>query len=124
MEPTKKILQTEIDRDFEIIIENCVRRVLDETADKYASKKQEVAPASDFCLIEEASKITGLSQSTIRTKCHHGEMPYFKPEGTKKLQFKRSELLIWIESSRVKSTCEMEQATNQYLISKRKKNGK
>lgn len=79
---------------------------------------------SDFCLITEASQITGLSESTIRTKCHFGELPYFKPPGTKMLQFKRSELVSWIASGRVKTNNELEHENNQYLTSKRRKNGK
>lgn len=76
-------------------------------------------PENPNCLIETASKITGLAISTIRTKCHLGEMPYFKPPGTKKLQFNRAELIAWMESSKVKTMDEMEGETDRYLISKK-----
>jgi excisionase family DNA binding protein len=48
-------------------------------------------------LIDEASRITGLAVSTIRTKCHLNEIPYNKPKGTKLLRFKRDELMEWIQ---------------------------
>ena len=73
------------------------------------------------CLIEEASKITGLAISTIRTKCHLGEMPYFKPPGTKKLQFNRDALLEWMVSGKNKTVAEMEKEIDAYLTNKRKK---
>jgi len=69
-------------------------------------------------LIEEASKLTGLAVSTIRTKCHLNEMPYNKPEGTKRLRFKRDVLKEWM-SVKIKTNTEAEQDTNNYLISKR-----
>lgn len=81
-------------------------------------------PETKNCLIEAASKITGLAISTIRTKCHLGEMPYFKPPGTKKLQFVIAELRAWMESGKVKSVEEMEEETDNYLTSKKKKKKK
>lgn len=73
-------------------------------------------------LIEEASKITGLAVSTIRTKCHLNEIPYYKPKGTKLLRFKRDDLIAWMNSKKQKTSKELENEVNQYLISKGKKN--
>ena len=81
-------------------------------------------PGNPNCLIEAASKITGLAVSTIRTKCHLGEMPYFKPPGTKKLQFNIAKLIAWMESGEVKTTDEMEKETNIYLTSKKENKSK
>ncbi len=55
---------------------------------------------SNLIYIEEASIITGYAKSTIRKKCHYGEIPYYKPKNTKRLVFKRDELLEWMESGR------------------------
>lgn len=120
METVKKILQTEIDRNFEITIENCVRRVLKEM-NSISNQINPNAVERDFCFIAEASIITGLAESTIRSKCNLSQMPHFKPKGTKMLQFKRSELNAWTESGRVKTTDEMEQETDEYLTSKKQK---
>ena len=55
---------------------------------------------SNLIYIEEASEITGWALSTIRKKCHYGLMPYSKPKGTKRLIFRRDELLSIIESGK------------------------
>ena len=55
---------------------------------------------SNLIYIEKASQLTGLALSTIRKKCHYGEMPYHKPKGTKRLVFKRDVLLAWMESGK------------------------
>ncbi len=55
---------------------------------------------SNLIYIEEASKLIGLSPSTIRKKCHYGKMPYHKPKGTKRLVFKRDVLLAWMETGK------------------------
>jgi excisionase family DNA binding protein len=73
-------------------------------------------------LIEEASKITGLAVSTIRTKCHLNEIPYSKPKGTKLLRFKRDELIEWMNSENRKTITDEELKINSYLNSKRKRN--
>lgn len=78
-------------------------------------------PASEYCFIAEASEITGLAKSTIRTKCHLGEMPYYKPAGTKMLKFKRSELEAWVAGGKVRTVNEMNKINNEYLTSKRSK---
>jgi excisionase family DNA binding protein len=72
-------------------------------------------------LINEASEVTGLAVSTIRTKCHLNEMPYNKPAGTKLLRFKRDELKEWMASNKIKTNAEAEQDVNDYLLSKGKK---
>jgi excisionase family DNA binding protein len=72
-------------------------------------------------LIDEASKITGLAVSTIRTKCHLNEIPFYKPKGTKLLRFKRDELIEWMNSNKSKTSSELENDINIYLTSKRKK---
>jgi excisionase family DNA binding protein len=72
-------------------------------------------------LIDEASKMTGLAISTIRTKCHFNEIPYHKPKGTKLLRFKRDELMEWMASNKSKTSSEVESDINSYLTSIRKK---
>lgn len=72
-------------------------------------------------LIDEASRITGLAVSTIRTKCHLNEIPYSKPKGTKLLRFKRDQLIEWMNSEKRKTITDEEQEINIYLTSKRKK---
>lgn len=52
----------------------------------------------DMIGIEEACKILGLKKPTVYHKAQKREIKFYKPEGTKKLMFKRSELYEWQES--------------------------
>ncbi len=73
-------------------------------------------------LIDEASKLTGLAISTIRTKCHLNEIPFHKPKGTKLLRFKRNELIDWMNSNKFKTISEEENDFNTSLANRRNKN--
>ena len=48
--------------------------------------------------IEEACRILGLKKPTVYHKAQKREIKSYKPEGTKMLMFKRSELYEWLES--------------------------
>lgn len=52
----------------------------------------------DMIGIDEACKILGLKKPTVYHKAQKREIKFYKPEGTKKLMFKRSELYEWQES--------------------------
>jgi excisionase family DNA binding protein len=52
----------------------------------------------DMIGIEEACRILGLKKPTVYHKAQKREIKSYKPEGTKKLMFKRSELYEWQES--------------------------
>lgn len=52
----------------------------------------------DMIGIDEACKIHGLKKPTVYHKAQKREIKSYKPEGTKKLMFKRSELYEWQES--------------------------
>ena len=53
----------------------------------------------DMIGIEEACRILGLKKPTVYHKAQKREIKSYKPEGTKKLMFKRSELYEWQESN-------------------------
>lgn len=52
----------------------------------------------DMIGIDDACKILGLKKPTVYHKAQKREIKSYKPEGTKKLMFKRSELYEWQES--------------------------
>ena len=52
----------------------------------------------DMIGIDEACKLLGLKKPTVYHKAQKREIKSHKPEGTKKLMFKRSELYDWLES--------------------------
>ena len=52
----------------------------------------------DMIGIDEACRLLGLKKPTVYHKAQKHEIKSYKPEGTKKLMFKRSELYEWLES--------------------------
>jgi len=52
----------------------------------------------DMIGIDEACRLLGLKKPTVYHKAQKREIKFYKPEGTKKLMFKRSELYEWLES--------------------------
>ena len=60
---------------------------------------------NDLVDIQEASVITKLAVPTIYAKTSKNLIPFFK--NNKKLMFKRSELIKWIESGRKKTVAEI-----------------
>jgi excisionase family DNA binding protein len=86
-------------------LENVIQKSISSEFEKYniptiSLDKEPTKHQSNLIFIEEASIIIGLAKSTIRKKCHYGELPYYKPKNTKRLVFKRDELLEWMESGR------------------------
>ena len=52
----------------------------------------------DMIGIDEACRLLGLKKPTVYHKAQKREIKSYKPEGTNKLMFKRSELYEWLES--------------------------
>lgn len=65
--------------------------------------KAKESPKDDLINVKEACELLNLSVSTIYSKCSRKELPYHKPNGTKKLMFKRSELIEYLDSGRVQT---------------------
>ena len=89
--------------ELKSLIKESVAEEIERLIDNVASSKEseeESTSKSNLVYIEEASQITGLSPSTIHKKCHYGQMPYSKPKGTKRLIFRRDELLAFMESGK------------------------
>ncbi len=71
----------------------------------------------EILTITDASELLNLAKPTIYGLTSKGEIPYFKK--AKKLYFKRSELLEWLNGGRHKTNAEIEQEATNYLKSKR-----
>lgn len=63
----------------------------------------------DLITVKKASELLGLAESTIRSKVSRRELPYHKPKNSKKLLFSRKELMLYLESGRVKTVDEVYQ---------------
>lgn len=97
------------------IIETVVRSVL---SDKESSAPAPLKPEKEIINIEEACKLLNLARPTIYAYTVKGTIPNFKRG--RKLYFRRSELLAWIDGGR-RNTVEQEQARVDKYLSKNKK---
>ncbi|MEO1519068.1 MAG: helix-turn-helix domain-containing protein [Bacteroidota bacterium] len=82
--------------DLSQLIETSVRKALEEDRERQPST--EAQPLNEIVFLEEAMQITGLAKPTIYAKTSKGEIPHYKR--SRKLYFKRTELLRWIEEGR------------------------
>lgn len=74
-----------------------LRNVVEQLVIEIKSSKESESK-EDMIGIDEACKILGLKKPTVYHKAQKGEIKSYKPKGTKKLMFKRSDLYEWIES--------------------------
>lgn len=70
--------------------------------------------------IEEASKYSGLSISTLYKLTQSNKINHYKPAG-KKIYFKRSELRRYLLKGKVNSKETIEKTTNNYLLKTNKR---
>ena len=63
----------------------------------------------------EAAEFIGVSPSYLYKLTHKGQIPYYKPNGGR-LQFKKSELCDWIESSQGANDAEIDILASNYFI--------
>lgn len=74
-----------------------LRNVVEQLVVEIKSSKEK-EPTEDMIGIDEACKILGLKKPTVYHKVQKREIKSYKPNGSKMLMFKRSELLEWQES--------------------------
>lgn len=93
------ILQLDGDQLHETI-ENALRKVLAERA-KSVENTLNRKEQKEILSIEEVCELLNLAKPTIYGLTSRRELPFFKTG--KKLYFKRSELLLWIENGKQKT---------------------
>ncbi len=94
---TKVIVTTQ--DELENLIQNSVRKALNEQSDKPETTKTE------FLNLKEAAKYLNLANQTIYGLTSKNEIPFLKRG--KKLYFKKSELENWINEGKRKSVAEI-----------------
>jgi len=82
--------------DLTHLIESSIRKIFKEEL-KNANSSQQVSK-NEIVFLEEAIVITGLAKPTLYAKTSKNEIPHYKRG--RKLYFKRSELLAWIEEGK------------------------
>ncbi len=83
-------------KDLTHLIEASLRKILKEELEN-ANPSQQVAQ-NEIVFLAEAIEITGLAKPTLYAKTSKNEIPHYKRG--RKLYFKRSELLLWIEEGK------------------------
>lgn len=98
-----------MENPFEIILEklNNIEKAIEKL--NTASKSEE-----EFMNIEQVASFIGLSKTSVYGLTHKQKIPYFK--ASKRLYFKKSEIINWITSSEVKSKQELNQMADEYIF--------
>jgi len=94
--------------EFEKIIENCLRRVLEEKPDLLVKE-----PEKEILSVDEAADFLGISKQTIYQHVHKRKIPHSKRG--RRLFFRRSELNDWIDKGRKKTIPEIDDDVSEYM---------
>jgi excisionase family DNA binding protein len=97
--------------EFKSLLKETLREIL-------AEDKIETSNHATLINIQEAAALLNLAVATIYEKTSEKLIPHYKHG--KKIMFKKSELLAWVESRRVKTIHEIrKEAANQMLKARR-----
>lgn len=77
--------------------------------------KQQMENDKKIISLEEVMEMTGLAKQTIYGRVSRGTIPYYKAEDGKRLRFKKSEILEWMQSGKKHSKTKVEQAIDAYF---------
>lgn len=71
----------------------------------------------DFMNIEQVASFIGLSKATIYGLTHERSIPHFKTG--KRLYFKKSDIVNWITSTKIRTKQELNERADNYLSKNR-----
>lgn len=86
-------------------------------------KTGEPQQKAELLNVPEAAKFLNLAIPTVYSMVSRGELPFFKPKGTKRLYFKRSLLIEWIQSGRKLTNEERKEQAAKHLKAPKRKEG-
>jgi len=66
-----------------------------------ASHQPTIAEEEEFISIEDVMRITGKAKQTIYGRVSNNTIPYYKAEGSRKLRFKKSEIIEWMNGKKL-----------------------
>lgn len=85
---------------------------------KKASGLEKSEESPEILNLEQVSALLNLAKPTIYSLTSKRKIPYFKKG--KKLYFKKSEILVWIEQGKQKTVSEEKSEMDEYLLNKSK----
>lgn len=83
------------------------------------STKHNSPPIKEILSIDEAATFINLARQTLYSLCSKRAIPFYKRN--KRLYFKRSELLSWIEEGKKKTQVEFDDELADYIKRNKKK---
>lgn len=97
-----------MENPFEIILDklNNIERAIEKL--NTSSKTDD-----DFMNIEQVSSFIGLAKPTVYGLAHKRQIPHFK--ASKRLYFKKSDIVKWITTSKVTTKQELNQMADEYI---------
>lgn len=115
------INQIEVTAIIESFITPIIQKAVNQAVKKAIQQNQVLShkPKNEILDINGAVEITGNSKNTIYQLTSKKLIPHFKRG--RKLYFKRSELLKWIEAGKQKTVDEMLSDTDDYLLNRKMK---
>lgn len=63
-------------------------------------KKEPPKPEPEYINVDQAAELLGLSRQSVYNLTSKGGIPNIKRKGSKKLVFKRSDIVAWMEAGR------------------------
>jgi len=97
------------EEDLERAIENALKKALDGQIQKSAE--------DDLLNVDQAAVVVHLKKQTVYQLCTAKKIPHYKRN--KRLYFKKSELLSWIEEGKQKTQSELTDEMMDYLRRKK-----
>ena len=98
--------------EFKSLLKETLREILSE--DKIVTQNE-----STLINIQEAAALLNLAVATIYEKTSEKLIPHYKHG--KKIMFKKSELLAWVESRRVKTIHEIRKEASSLTLSRKRR---
>ena len=101
--------------EFNTHLKNTLREIL---AEQSATKTASTAQEKEILNIDEAASLLFLAKQTVYTLTSKRQIPFFKR--AKRLYFRRTDLLKFIEEGQKISIAQMEQDLNKHLKSSKR----
>ncbi len=101
------------------IVERVVSKAMLRAIQQNSQVLNHKSNSEEILNLDEAADLLDLSKNTIYQKTSKNRIPFFKRG--RKLYFKRSELLKWIEAGKQKTVEEVLADTDDYLMNRKKK---
>ena len=96
-----------------IVPEAKLIEIIQKTVNEALQNASLLAPEQVFLSIHEASKLVGLTETTIYQKTSKNQIPHIKKNG--KVYFEKADLVAWMQEGKVKTQAQIEAYAEKYI---------